>query len=58
MAALIDDEEDGTTSEELQEAVGTKVAFICRWILVSPLIDSIIYSQKYSLIIVMKLWYK
>ncbi len=29
MAAVVDDEEDGTTAEELEEAVGTKVAFVC-----------------------------
>ncbi len=63
MAALVDDEEDGTTAEELEEAVGTKVAFICGWILVSPLINYIISSQRYSLVIelveiVVKLWYK
>ncbi len=47
MAALVDDEEDETTAEE----PGTKVAFVCGWISVSPLISSIIYSQKYSLVI-------
>ncbi len=51
MAALVDDEEDETTAEEPEEAVGTKVAFVCGWISVSPLISSIIYSQKYSLVI-------
>ncbi len=29
MAALVDDEKDGTTEEELEEAVGTKIAFVC-----------------------------
>ncbi len=62
MAALVDDEEDGTTAEELEEAVGTSVA--CMQVdMVSPLINSIISSQKYSLVIelvkiVVKLWYK
>ncbi len=51
MATLVDDEEDGTTAEELEEAVGTKVAFVCGWISVTPLINSIILSQKYSLVI-------
>ncbi len=37
--ALVDNEEDGTTAEELEEAIRTKVAFACRWILVSPLIN-------------------
>ncbi len=60
--ALVDDEEDGTTAEELEEAVGTQVAFVCGWISVSPLINSIISSQKYSLVIelvktVVRLWY-
>ncbi len=50
MAALVDDEEDGTTAEELEEAVGTKIVFVCRWIS-SPLINSINSSQKYSLVI-------
>ncbi len=45
MAALVDDEEDGTI-EELEKAVGTKVAFICKWILASPLINYVIYSQN------------
>ena len=44
MAALVDGEQDGTAAEELEEEVGTKVAFVCRWI--SPLINSIISSQK------------
>ncbi len=47
MAALVDDEEDGTTAEELAEAVGTQVAFVCGWMSVSPLINSIISSQNY-----------
>ncbi len=46
MAALVDDEEDGTTAEDLEKAVGTKAAFVCGWISLSPLIYSIIYSQK------------
>ena len=40
------------------QEVGTKVAFVCGWISVSPLVNSIIYSQKYSLAIeLVKPWY-